>query len=161
MLKGKIHRARLTGADINYEGSIEIDSSLMEAAGIIPFEQVDIWNITNGERFSTYALSAPRGSGTVAVNGAAARKVQPGDEVIITAFGWMSEKQAEHWKPHVVFVDRENRLKPGPYVCETGLVQNSSNTRYFETKPSVCMFLSQKLEIVLLKIRQSESSARY
>jgi aspartate 1-decarboxylase len=60
MLKGKIHRARLTGADINYEGSIEIDSSLMEAAGIIPFEQVDIWNITNGERFSTYALSAPR-----------------------------------------------------------------------------------------------------
>jgi len=113
MLKGKIHRARLTGADINYEGSIEIDSSLMEAAGIIPFEQVDIWNITNGERFSTYALSAPRGSGTVAVNGAAARKVQPGDEVIITAFSWMSEKQALHWKPHVVFVDRENRLKPG------------------------------------------------
>src|SRR6266567_3797390 len=95
MLKGKIHRVRLTGADINYEGSIEIDSSLMEAAGIIPFEQVDIWNITNGERFSTYALSAPRASGTVAVNGAAARKVQPGDKVIITAFGWMSEKQAE------------------------------------------------------------------
>ena len=116
MLKGKIHRARLTGADINYEGSIEIDSSLMQAAGIIPFEQVDIWNITNGERFSTYALSAPRGTGTVAVNGAAARKVQPGDEVIITAFGWMSEKQAQDWKPHVVFVDRENRLKPGPHV---------------------------------------------
>ena len=116
MLKGKIHRARLTGADINYEGSIEIDSSLMEAAGIIPFEQVDIWNITNGERFSTYALSAQRGSGTVAVNGAAARKVQPGDEVIITAFGWMTEKQAQSWRPHVVFVDRENRLKPGPNV---------------------------------------------
>ena len=116
MLKGKIHRARLTGADINYEGSIDIDSSLMEAAGIIRFEQVDIWNITNGERFSTYALSAPRGSGTVAVNGAAARKVQPGDEVIITAFGWMTEKQAQSWRPHVVFVDRENRLKPGPNV---------------------------------------------
>jgi len=116
MLKGKIHRARLTSADINYEGSIEIDSSLMEAAGIIPFEQVDIWNITNGERFSTYALTAPRGSGIVAVNGAAARKVQPGDEVIITAFSSMSEKQAKNWKPHVVFVDRENRLKPGPLV---------------------------------------------
>src|SRR5260370_42369990 len=116
MLKGKIHRARLTGADINYEGSIEIDSSLMEAAGIIPFEQVDIWNITNGERFSTYALSAPGGSGTVAVNGAAARKVQPGDEVIITAFCWMSEKQAQRLKPHLVFVDPQNRLKPGPHV---------------------------------------------
>src|SRR5438128_10428737 len=116
MLKGKIHRARLTGADINYEGSIEIDSSLMEAAGIIPFEQVDIWNITNGERFSTYALSAPRGSGTVAVNGAAARKVQPGDEVIITAFRWVSGKQAQHWTPHVGFDDREKRLKPGPHV---------------------------------------------
>ncbi len=116
MLKGKIHRARLTGADLNYEGSIEIDSSLMDAAGIIPFEQVDIWNMTNGERFSTYALSAPRGSGTVAVNGAAARRVQPGDEVIITAFSWMSEKQAQNWKPHVVFVDRENRLKPGLHV---------------------------------------------
>src|SRR5438309_9921991 len=95
MLKGKIHRARLTGADINYEGSIEIDSSLMEAAGIIPFEQVDIWNITNGERFSTYALSAPRGSGTVAVNGAAARRVRPGAEVIIPAFGWLGENQAK------------------------------------------------------------------
>ncbi len=112
MLKGKIHRARVTGADLNYEGSIEIDSSLMEAAGILPFEQVDIWNMTNGERFSTYALAAARGSGTIAVNGAAARKVQPGDEIIITAFAWMSEKQALQWKPHVVLVDRENRLKP-------------------------------------------------
>src|SRR6266849_8902451 len=99
MLKGKIHKARLTGADINYEGSIEIDSSLMEAAGIIPFERVDIWNITNGERFSTYALSAPRGTGIVAVNGAAARRVQPGDEVIITAFAQVSAKEAEDWKP--------------------------------------------------------------
>src|SRR5438876_9013608 len=103
MLKGKLHRARVTGADLNYEGSIEIDSSLMEAAGIVPFEQVDIWNITNGERFSTYALSAPRGSGTVAINGAAARKVQPGDEIIITAFGWMSEIPAQHWQRNVFF----------------------------------------------------------
>lgn len=112
MLKGKIHRARVTGADLNYEGSIEIDSSLMEAAGILPFEQVDIWNMTNGERFSTYALAAARGSSTIAINGAAARKVQTGDEIIITAFAWMSEKQARQWKPHVVLVDRENRLKP-------------------------------------------------
>src|SRR5438445_3103556 len=88
----------------------------MEVAIIISFKQFDIWNNNNEEQFSTYALSAPRGSGTVAVNGAAARKVQPGDEVIITAFAWMSEKQAQNWKPHVVFVDRENRLKPGPHV---------------------------------------------
>ena len=119
VLKGKIHRARVTGADLNYEGSIEIDSSLMEAAGIIPFEQVDIWSITNGERFSTYALPAPKGSGTIAINGAAARKVQTSDEIIITAFAWMSEKQAAHWKPHVVLVDKENRLKPKGQVIQT------------------------------------------
>ena len=118
LLKGKIHRAKVTGSDLNYEGSIEIDSSLMAAAGIIPYEQVDIWNITNGERFSTYALSAPRGSGTIAVNGAAARKVQPGDEIIITAFAMMSEKQAEHWKPHVVLLDSENRLKPEGHLVQ-------------------------------------------
>ena len=90
----------------------------MEAAGILPFEQVDIWNITNGERFSTYALSALRGSGKIAINGAAARKVQANDEIIITAFGWMSEKQAAHWKPHVVLVDNENRLKPRGHVVQ-------------------------------------------
>ena len=122
MLKGKIHRARITGADLNYEGSIEIDSSLMEAAGIIPFEQVDIWSITNGERFSTYALPAAKGSGRVAVNGAAARKVQVDDEVIITAFASMSEKQARTWKPHIVLLDHENRLKPTlsiPHLAST------------------------------------------
>ncbi len=113
MLKGKIHRAKVTGADLDYEGSIEIDSSLMDAAGILPFEQVDIWNITNGKRLSTYAISAHRGSGTVAVNGAAARRVQTGDEIIITAFAWMGEKEARHWKPRVVFVDQRNRLKIG------------------------------------------------
>lgn len=113
LLKGKIHRARVTGADLNYEGSIEIDSALMDAAGIIPFEQVDIWNLTNGERFSTYALAASRGSGTIGVNGAAARKVQPGDEIIITAFAWMSQKEASGWKASVIFVDDRNRLKVG------------------------------------------------
>ena len=119
LLKGKIHRATVTGADLNYEGSIEIDSSLMDAAGIIPFEQVDIWNITNGERFSTYALPARKSSGTIAINGAAARKVQPSDEIIITAFAFMSEKQALHWKPRVVLVDKENRLKLKRNIVET------------------------------------------
>ncbi len=117
MLKGKIHRARITAADLNYEGSIEIDSSLLDAAGIIPFEQVDIWSITTGERFSTYALPAPRGSGIIALNGAAARKAQPGDEVIIATFALVSEKEAQDWKPKVVFVDDKNRLRPLPRVA--------------------------------------------
>ena len=116
MLKGKIHRARITAADLNYEGSIEIDSSLLDAAGIIPFEQVDIWSITSGERFSTYALPAPRGSGIIAVNGAAARKAQPGDEIIIAAFAIVSAKEAESWKPRVVFVDEKNRIRPLPKI---------------------------------------------
>lgn len=116
MLKGKIHRATVTGADLNYEGSIEIDSSLMEAAGILPFEQVDIWSITTGDRFSTYALPAEKHSGTIALNGAAARRVQPGDEIIIAAFASLSEKEAEHWKPKIVFVDEQNRFKPLAHV---------------------------------------------
>jgi len=117
MLKGKIHRARITAADINYEGSIEIDSSLLDAAGIIPFEQVDIWSLTTGDRFSTYALPAPRGSGIIALNGAAARKAQPGDEVIIAAFALFPEREALAWKPKVVFVDDKNRLRPLPRMA--------------------------------------------
>lgn len=116
MLKGKIHRATVTGADLNYEGSIEIDSSLMDAAGILPFEQVDIWSITTGDRFSTYALPAEKHSGIVALNGAAARRVQPGDEIIIAAFVSANEKEAPDWKPKVVFVDKENRVKPLTHV---------------------------------------------
>ncbi len=116
MLKGKIHRARVTGADLDYEGSIEIDSSLLDAAGILPFEQVEIWSLTSGERLTTYALPAPRGSGKIAVNGAAARKVQTGDQIIIAAFAIMSEKEARDWKPLVVQVDEKNRLRPLPKV---------------------------------------------
>ena len=116
MLKGKIHRATVTGADLNYEGSIEIDSSLMEAAGIVPFEQVDIWSITTGDRFSTYALPAEKRSGIIALNGAAARRVQPGDEIIIAAFAIVDEKETKHWKPKVVFVDEQNRFKPLTHV---------------------------------------------
>jgi aspartate 1-decarboxylase len=116
MLKGKIHRATVTGADLNYEGSIEIDSSLMEAAGILPFEQVDIWSLTTGDRFSTYALPANKNSGIIALNGAAARKVLPGDEIIIAAFASVNEKEALHWKPKVVFVDKQNRFKPLTHI---------------------------------------------
>ncbi|TMI28605.1 aspartate 1-decarboxylase [Candidatus Bathyarchaeota archaeon] len=118
MLKGKIHRARVTGADINYEGSIEIDSSLLDAAGILPFEQVEIWSLTSGDRLTTYALPAPRGTGKIAVNGAAARKVQVGDEIIIAAFAIMSETEARNWKPLVVHVDEKNRLMPFPKITK-------------------------------------------
>src|SRR2546427_13049169 len=99
MLKGKIHRARVTGSDLNYEGSIEIDSSLMEAAGILPFETVAVWSITTGERFSSYALPADPRSGIIALSGAAARNVQPGDEIITRAFVPMNENAAENWSP--------------------------------------------------------------
>src|SRR5215472_16346328 len=111
MLKGKIHRARVTAALMDYEGSIEVDTFLLVAAGIRKFEEVHIWNMNNGERFTTYALPAKRGSGIIAVNGAAARKVQPGDEVIISAFAVVSEKEAENWTPRIVLVDEKNRLK--------------------------------------------------
>ena len=112
VLKGKIHRARVTGADLNYEGSIEIDASLMEATGILPYEEVQIWSLTNGERWTTYALPVKRSSGIVAVNGAAARKAQLGDELIISAFAAISEKEAVGWRPKVIHVDEKNRLRP-------------------------------------------------
>ncbi len=112
VLKAKIHRARVTGADVNYEGSIEIDTTLMDAIGILPYEEVQIWSLTNGERWTTYALPAKRGSGVIAVNGAAARKVQTGDELIVSTFASVSEKEAVGWKPKVIHVDEKNRLRP-------------------------------------------------
>ena len=112
VLKGKIHRARVTVSDLNYEGSIEIDSSLMNATGILPYEEVQIWSLTNGERWTTYALPAKTGSGIIAVNGAAARKAQVGDELIISTFASVSEKQAVGWKPRVIHVDEKSRLRP-------------------------------------------------
>jgi len=109
MLRGKIHRATITGADLHYEGSVTIDSELMQAAGIIAHEAVHIWNVNNGERFETYAIPGRPGSGVVCVNGAAAHKVAVGHLIIIAAFGWMPDEEAERWKPHVVFVDEKNR----------------------------------------------------
>ena len=109
MLRGKIHRATVTGADLHYEGSVTIDVDLLERADIIPYEQVDIWNVTNGERFTTYALAGQRGSGVVCVNGAAAHKARKGDLVIIAAFATVSEAEARDWTPRCVFVDAHNR----------------------------------------------------
>lgn len=109
MLRGKIHRATVTGADLHYEGSVTIDVDLLEGADILPHEQVDIWNVTNGERFTTYALPGQRGSGVVCINGAAAHKASRGDLVIIAAFAQVAEAEARTWTPHCVFVDERNR----------------------------------------------------
>jgi len=109
MLRGKIHRATVTGADLHYEGSVTIDVDLLERADIIPYQQVDIWNVTNGERFTTYALAGQRGSGVVCINGAAAHKASKGDLVIIASFGPMTEEEAHAWTPRCVFVDARNR----------------------------------------------------
>ena len=109
MLKSKIHRATVTGADINYEGSIAIDTRLMEAADLLPFEQVHILNINNGARFETYVIEGEAGSGTIALNGAAARKGNIGDLVIIIAYGHLEKSEAADFKPAVVHVDKNNR----------------------------------------------------
>jgi aspartate 1-decarboxylase len=108
MMKSKIHRAKVTRSDLDYEGSITIDERLMQAAGFLPGESVHVWNINNGERLETYALNAPAGSGEICLNGAAARLVQPGDLVIITTFCWLDEKDAARHKPKVVLVDQQN-----------------------------------------------------
>lgn len=112
MLKAKIHRAVVTAVDLNYAGSITVDEELLEAAGILPYEQVQVVNIANGARFETYAIPGPRGGGTVALNGAAARLALPGDHVIIMAYGQMDETEARAHRPVVVTVDAENKKRP-------------------------------------------------
>jgi aspartate 1-decarboxylase len=109
LLRAKIHRATVTGADLHYEGSVTIDRELMDRADLLDHEAVHVWNVTNGQRFETYAIPGRQGSGVVCVNGAAAHKVSRGDLVIIAAFSWMDEKEAGAWKTRVVFVDARNR----------------------------------------------------
>jgi aspartate 1-decarboxylase len=111
MMKAKLHRATVTQADLDYEGSIAIDRDLLEASGILPNEQVDVLNITNGERFTTYAIEAPRGSRVIGVNGAAARRVQKNDKVIIVAYGQLPAEEARNYAPTVVLLDDDNRVK--------------------------------------------------
>jgi aspartate 1-decarboxylase len=112
MLKSKIHRAVVTGADLHYEGSITIDKDLMDAADIIPYEAVVIWNVTNGNRFETYAIEGEPGSGVICINGAAARMVAPKDLVIIASFVGMDDEEARGHEPRLVFVDEKNRMLP-------------------------------------------------
>jgi aspartate 1-decarboxylase len=109
LLKGKIHRATVTQCDLHYEGSISVDCALLERAGILAHEQVDVLNITTGNRFTTYTLAAPAGSGLIGINGAAARLAQKGDLVIIVAYARMDEAEAKSFTPRVVLVDEANR----------------------------------------------------
>lgn len=111
MMRAKIHRAKITQADLNYEGSISIDSDLLTASGILPYEKVDVLDINNGERFTTYAIEAKAGSGEIKINGAAARKVHIGDLVIIIAYASMTHEEAKNIAPRVILVDDNNRQK--------------------------------------------------
>ena len=111
MMKGKIHKATVTEANLNYVGSITIDSALMEAAGMLPNQKVQVVNNNNGERLETYIIPGRSNSGIICLNGAAARLTQPGDIVIIIAYAFMSQEEAQSHTPRVVFVDQMNRIK--------------------------------------------------
>ena len=110
MLKSKIHRATVTHAELHYEGSCAIDETLLDAANIHEYEQIQIYNITNGERFTTYAIRAQRGSGVISVNGAAAHKASPGDLLIIASYAMYSELELQKYHPQLVYVDEHNRI---------------------------------------------------
>lgn len=111
MMKAKLHRATVTQADLDYEGSIAIDADLLDASGILPHEQVDVLNITTGARFTTYAIVAPRGSKVIGVNGAAARLVQKHDKVIVVAYCQMEAEKARNYAPNVVLLGDGNAIK--------------------------------------------------
>ncbi len=111
MLKGKIHRAVVVQAELNYVGSVTVDPALMKAAGILEYEKVQIVDIENGNRFETYTIAGEENSGMICLNGAAARQVQVGDHIILMAYCDMTPEEAENHKPKVVFVDDENKIK--------------------------------------------------
>ncbi|MBF0190084.1 MAG: aspartate 1-decarboxylase [Magnetococcales bacterium] len=111
LLKCKLHRATVTETHVDYEGSCAIDETLMERAGLREFEQIHLWNVTNGERLTTYAIRAARDSGTISVNGSAAHKASNGDILIIAAFAAMTPEEADEFAPTLVYVDAANRVK--------------------------------------------------
>ena len=111
MLKAKLHRATVTKADLDYEGSISIDRDLLDVSGILPNEQVDVLNLSTGGRFTTYAIEAPRGSREIAVNGAAARLVQAGDKVIVIAYCQIPAEEARNYKPSIVLLGEGNEIE--------------------------------------------------
>jgi aspartate 1-decarboxylase len=111
MLLAKLHRVTVTQADLHYEGSCGIDLALLEAANMHEFERIELYNINNGERFSTYIIPEPKGSRTISLNGAAARRAQVGDQLIICTYGHMPESQVDSHCPHIVLVDEQNGIK--------------------------------------------------
>ncbi len=111
MLKAKLHKATITEANLNYEGSLTIDRDLLDSVGIIPFERVKVYNINNGERFDTYAIEGEAGSGVIGLNGAAARKGLVGDLIIIVTFGFYGENELENYHPSIALLDQNNQIK--------------------------------------------------
>lgn len=111
LLKSKIHRATVTEANLDYEGSVTIDEELLRAANIVEYEQVHIYDVTNGNRIITYAMIGPAGSGTICINGAAAHKVHPGDKVILATYSLMTEAEQQGFQPQIVQVDERNGLR--------------------------------------------------
>lgn len=110
MLKSKLHRVTVTHSELHYEGSCAIDENLLDAADIREYQQIDIYNVNNGERFTTYAIRAERGSGTISVNGAAAHKANPGDLLIIATYATYTELELHNFQPRLVYVDARNRI---------------------------------------------------
>lgn len=111
MLKSKLHRATVTDANLHYEGSITIDKRLMNAADIVPYEKVDVYNVSNGERFSTYVIEGKEDSGVICLNGAAAWKASKGDIVIVATYAVVDEPSPKKWRPKCIFLDEKNRVK--------------------------------------------------
>lgn len=110
LLKAKLHRARVTHAELDYEGSCAIDGRLLDAAGMHDYEQIQIYNVTNGERFTTYAMRAEPGSGVISINGAAAHRAKPGDRIIICAYCQMGAAEAAAHKPRLIYLDEHNKV---------------------------------------------------
>lgn len=118
LMKSKIHRATITGADLHYEGSLTVDEALMEAADLVTYEEIQVVNVNTGSRFTTYVIPGERGSGALQLNGAAARLGHPGDVVILISYGLFTEQEAARHAPRVVFVDERNRIVRAPLRAE-------------------------------------------
>jgi aspartate 1-decarboxylase len=123
MLKSKIHRLTVTDTDLHYEGSLSLDRDLMDLADLKPFERIEVYNVNNGERFSTYVIPAPRGSGEVKLNGAAARLGCKGDLIIVASYAEYEERDLESYRPILVYVDSQNRVVSVKYALEEEDVQ--------------------------------------